>query len=116
MIAPLVPVVSGQSVQVYTSTRPTQNPEALYQALNRRARLAGVHDLRPHDLRRSCAPALLDRGADLLTVRDLLGHASADTTSIYDRRGDEALRKAARLHPMPNREISAEIPPTQAQY
>jgi len=102
----LCPVTQQGEIQIRPMT-----PEALYQALNRRARLAGVQDLRPHDLRRTCATDLLDRGADLLTVRDLLGHASADTTAIYDRRGDEALKRAARLHPMPNREISAEIPP-----
>ncbi len=51
----------------------------------------------PHDLRRSFATDLLDAGADIGTVKELMGHCSLDTTGIYDRRGDARKRAAAGL-------------------
>lgn len=48
-----------------------------------------------HDFRRTFASTLLDHGVDLVTVRDLLGHESVETTMNYDRRGDERKKRAA---------------------
>lgn len=65
----------------------------------RRAEQARVKEFTPHDLRRSCASDLLDSGEDIVTVQRHLGHASPTTTARYDRRGNEALKRAAtRLH------------------
>lgn len=73
----------------------TLTGEAIRQILARRTLAACLAVISPHDLRRTYAGDLLDAGADLPAVQQLMGHASPSTTSRYDRRGDKARRSAA---------------------
>ena len=75
--------------------------QSLYEILGKRAGAAGVADLGWHDARRTMAGNLLDAGVDLALVQRVLGHASPVTTSRYDRRPEEARRRAQRKITVP---------------
>ncbi|MEP7342253.1 MAG: site-specific integrase [Acidobacteriota bacterium] len=63
-------------------------------AFNSALKDAGIENFRFHDLRHTAGTRLAEAGADAFTIKDILGHASIQTSSIYVHATDEGKRRA----------------------
>lgn len=74
--------------------------QSVWTILDRAGTTAGVPDVHPHTLRHSFATHLLEGGADVRVVQELLGHASVTTTQVYTLVTIDHLREVhATTHP-----------------
>lgn len=78
--------------------------QSMWMILSKAAEQSGVDvEVSPHTLRHSFATHLLEGGADVRVVQELLGHASVTTTQIYTKVSVDSLREAYQLaHPRVN--------------
>ncbi len=74
--------------------------EFIYRIVNKRMTPLEVGQKSPHTLRHTFATHLIDHGADIRVVKDLLGHSSLATTQIYTHTSKEHMRKTyIKAHP-----------------
>lgn len=87
---------------VFLTTRGTPFAQStIWARIKRRAKRAGIErNVTPHMLRHSFATHLLDHGADLRIIQELLGHANISTTEVYTHVTGNRLRDVHRkFHP-----------------
>jgi len=92
---------------LFLSNRGTKiTRQGFFKILKKLAKEQGVNkDFSPHTLRHSFATHLLEYGADLRSIQEMLGHSDISTTQIYTHIGNDLIRKNyEKYHPRSKRE------------
>jgi len=90
-------VGGGCALLVSKSGRPLRTSD-IRRLVVKYSRLAGIDTVSPHMLRHAYATHMLERGADLRAIQELLGHASLSTTQVYTHVSGAHLRRTYDLH------------------
>lgn len=87
--------------RLFLGERGPLTPSGVFRIIKRYARDAGV-EVSPHQLRHTFARRLLQSGADIVTVQQILGHANLNTTAVYLKpdyaEQEEAVEKISEIH------------------
>jgi integrase/recombinase XerD len=99
--------ISPESAWVFPSVNPSKHitRQRVFQILKQIAAISGVDatKISPHVLRHAFATHILDNGADLLSVKKMLGHKDISTTEIYTHVTRKKLREVIKkYHPLSN--------------
>lgn len=76
-----------------TSLRRQMTRQGLFKIVSRYAREAQIDGVTPHTLRHACATHLLDKGADLRLIQEVLGHSSIASTQRYTHLSGEKMKE-----------------------
>lgn len=99
-VRPHVPVKKGQEDVLFLNRRGAGlSREMIFTVIKRLAKMAGIKKrISPHTFRHSFATHLVEGGADLRAVQEMLGHESITTTEIYTHLDRDYLRSTIILH------------------
>lgn len=99
-VRPMLPIQSGHEAFVFLNRRGKRMSRVMiFLLIKKLAQQAGIHKkVSPHTFRHSFATHLIEGGADLKAVQDMLGHESITTTEIYTHLDAEYLKETIYLY------------------
>ena len=92
------------------------SPQRLTAIVKRYARLAGISDIHPHSLRHFFATTLIEQGAQLKAVQELMGHANISSTAIYMDLAQKHLESSVALLESVSVSVNKNIPKLGTKY